>query len=49
MGVDEVLVTSKWEYFDAIHFMLECVKTQGTTATNMVSETCLLRNIFYYV
>ena len=29
--------------------MIECVETQGTTATNMVSETCLLRNIFYYV
>ena len=29
--------------------MIECVKTQGTTATNMVSETCLLRNIIHYV
>ena len=47
MGADEVLVKSKWEYFDALHFIIGCVKPQGTTATNMVSETCLLYEIYF--
>ncbi|XP_064079515.1 uncharacterized protein LOC135196604 [Macrobrachium nipponense] len=31
MGADDVLVKSKWEYFDAFHFMIGCVKPQETT------------------
>ncbi|XP_064096318.1 uncharacterized protein LOC135208100 [Macrobrachium nipponense] len=42
VGADDVLVKSKWEYFDSLHFMIGCVKPQETIVTNMVSET--LRN-----
>ncbi|XP_064109921.1 uncharacterized protein LOC135217846 [Macrobrachium nipponense] len=37
MSADDVLVKSKWEYFDALHFMIGCVKPQETTVTNMIS------------
>ncbi|XP_064103424.1 uncharacterized protein LOC135213375 [Macrobrachium nipponense] len=35
MGADDVLVKSKWEYFDVLHFMIGSVKPQETAVTNM--------------
>ena len=47
MGADEVQIKSKWEYFDALHFMIGYTKPQVTTASNMVRKTCFLGNMFY--